>query len=327
MTTILFAGGEVGAFQPSSNAAGEQTFGGSYDPNYARCSLLPGGATAGAGEYLLSGSWAAQAAGIWLHWMQYYVHSTIYSGTDHCISFYDNTDTEQFYVAMKGTVNLVSDIMSISLFYSDNVQVGQTISIPGLNLTQLDLHITPTAATLYVGGGQRTTGLKAMANVANITHFRLRQSPYTPYYSELIVADQPTVSMRLQTLPITANGDIQDWTGNYTDINEIVYDDGHFISTTVANDVSTYAQATTLQSDNILAIVVTARAVTNGLAPQNLELAIELGAGTSPYFSPSFLQGVGYQGNYYVWNVNPNGNVPWTRNVVQVMLYGVKSIA
>lgn len=322
MTTILFAGGEIGAFQPTDSSATESTQFGAFDAAYARCAIVVQGIH-GSSSTLMSGSWAAQAGGIWHHWLMLN-QENFGNPTGKIISFFRADGTEVFYINVSNTT--LGDV-TFQLFYKDNTQVGQDFTLPFGTLNTMDLHLTTTAATIYTQGNQRTTGLKSMADVANITHFALLNLGGGMFGSEFIVADDSTIAMRLQTLPITAAGDLQQWSGNYTDINEIVYDDAHFISTTTAAQVSTYTQATLLNSDDVLAVVVTARAATNALAPQNFQLAVELGSGTGPYFSPSFLQGLGYQGNFYVWNVNPNGNVPWTRPVVQSMLYGGKSIA
>lgn len=322
MTTILFAGGETGAFQPTDSSASESTNIFTFDATYARCSIFVDGAH-GSSSTLASGSWTAQPNGFWHHWMIYPSQNFV-NPTGKCIRFFKADGTEVFYINISNTTT--GDV-TFQLFYKDNTQVGQDFTIPYIQLNTFDLHLTPTGATIYTQGNQRTTGLKSMADVANITHFTLCNVGGGVYGSEFIVADDSTISMRCQTLPITAAGDLQQWSGNYTDINEIIYDDGHFISSATAAQVSTYTQATLLNSDLVLAIVVTARAATNALAPQNLQLAIELGSGNPPFFSGSFLQSLGYQGNFYVWNVNPDGNVPWTRPVVQSMLYGAKSLA
>ena len=166
-----------------------------------------------------------------------------------------------------------------------------------------------------LGGDDRNSQL--LASYYFRTCVELAQGPFiSQSVAATVRPDHAGAS--LTTIPITGNGLTDNWTGPFTNINEIVYNDSTFIYSGTAAQISNYLQATVV-SDPVAAVVVTARAKTSSGAPQNLQLDINVGA--TDYFSSSFLQTAGYGASVNVWETNPATSAPWTAAAVNAPLF------
>jgi hypothetical protein len=311
--TILFAGGELGSFTPSDNTVIETTsasFGG-VDFSYARCGItVPAGPS-----YALSAPWAATNS-IWCH---FNVGQLIAVGSAPFFEVYaGGVPIFQIQVASTGVYTL--------LYWNGAafVQVGAGFKLPFASTQTFDVQLSATSIFVYVAGTVKDGATGAFADVTAMT--QLSFLPLNDYmvFSECIVADQPTLGYRLRTMPVTGAGNTNNWTGGFGNINEIVTNDGSFISTPTAAEVALFAQSTNTVN-SVRAIAVTARATTTAGAPQHLELACESGGTTN--FSASLLQTGAFGPNVGIFPTDPNTGSAWTNAAANLMQYGVKSIA
>jgi hypothetical protein len=319
--TIYWAGGEMSSFVPSDGSMYEET-GGFFDNRYARCAMYMGGSP---GSTLASEPYG--------YGTDYWIHFNLASSggpnaSYPMASFYNASGTEVYRLVASGLGNT-----EVTGFYwngSAFVQVGAGFSFTNGQVSAFDFHLNSTRYEAYCAGTLVDSANATMTAVSQISRHTFYQANAYKYYSECIVADLPTLGYRLQTLAITANGDQQGWGSNvspaYEAVNEIVYNDGIYIDTPTANEVSTFAQAATLVSTPS-AVVVTARAAAGSTGPQHLQLALEPVGNSTVYFSGNMTLGSGFEPFVNVWPTNPNGNVAWTTAAVQDILYGVKSIA
>jgi hypothetical protein len=310
----------MGAYTPSDGGVQEFTSPDLYDPAYARCAM---GFAGGPGEFALSGL-HGYGSDYWWHGVSYCVAAPD-AEENPLISFY-SAGTEVFRVTASGTLGSATTIKMYYWSGSGFVLIGGAgFTISKAVLNTLDFHLNSTTAEAYCNGTLRASGTATMTAVANIDRHSLLQPNGAYAWSEMIVADQPTITYRLKTLPITANGTNTDWTGSYTDVDEIIYNDGTFISEATANKVSTFAIGAPTITGTVQALVVTSRTNAAPGGPQHVELAVKSGATT--YFSASQALGLGYSANVAVWMTDPNGSAPWTPTTANAVEYGVKSIA
>lgn len=321
----------MGAFVPSDgsvveNPTGGVIFGPGYDTSLSRCAIDVG-VTGSTGAYAESAHWTA-ADDIWVHWMQQMTGgppAPLGDQTPSYTMFEVWSDSALILRILAGSKMGQEGVFLQMQLNSGTTDVGAEFNIStGTPLQVFDLHVSATLIEIYVAGTLRASATGTFSSVADMTYVR-HVCPYVPIkVSQSIVADDDTVSFSLQTLPITGAGALQQWSGVYTDVNEIIYNDGSFIFSDTADQVATYVHDTTV-IDTVRAVVVTARAAKGSAGPQNLQLALTSGAGT--YFSGTKTLTSGYTANEGIWATNPNGGGAWTPTDVEAIEYGVKSIA
>jgi hypothetical protein len=318
--TILFAGGELGSFLPADSTVRE-TLGdasGGYDPAYARCAInLPQGPV-----FALGAAFAPTNA-IWLHVNATYFPNFIFAGNFQAIEV-QASGVPVFQMVFIGSN---PNGLFTQLQYWNGaafVDVGSPFIFNFAATQTFDFQISDSSIFCYISGTLKAGATGAFPNVTAMTAAKFYPNNNTMEFSEVIIADQPTVGYRLQTLVPTGNGGTQQWAGDFTDIDEIITNDGQFISTPNPNEVMLFSQST-VTTQSIRAVVVTARVAATPGSPQNVQLACESGGVT--HFSASFLQGLGFAPNVGIFPTDPNTGSPWTNAAVNAMQYGVKSIA
>lgn len=324
--TILFAGGEFGAFTSTDAASFETVSGGTFDPDYARCSIDCDGPS----TLLRSGTFSATSEG--------YIHSRSRNGnvTDNLLTApgaigVSAAGTEQFRMFHQaGTVRL--QYVSGSAW----VDATASIAITEQALNDFDLYFKVGTASgalrLYSNGSLLLdSGTKDLSAVTAITQvwFSGQLTVFDLQHSEVIVADEPTIGWRLGAFAIDADGSNTDWTGSFADIDEIVHSDADFISSDTAGQVSTFAGTALTgpsgQSFLIKGVVVAARAKRGSTGPQNLQLAVRTGAAN--FFSSTHALDVGYGAHVGIWETNPNTLAAWAAADLDTLEIGVKSLA
>jgi hypothetical protein len=315
--TILFMGGEMGAFVPADSNTNEATTSGSYNSTFSRCSIR------GFDESSYAESAAFTAVD------ELYVHYALYrpsgGGSTPTPALVTSGGTEVFRVLSTG-----SAIQMQALIAAVWTNVGSSISVDMSGRQDIDLYIDGNSASgtasLYISGTLRTTATADLSAVASINKFRGYGASGNPsQISQIIIADEPTIGMRLFTVPIAGVGASTDWTGSYTNIDEIVYSDADFINSATADQVSTFAVTNpTLTGYQVRAVAVTARAKRGASGPANLQLALR-SAGTN-YFSGSKALDVGYTANAHIWETDPATASAWQNSAVLLLQPGVKSI-
>jgi hypothetical protein len=322
--TILFGGGEIGAFVPSDSAVSEQAL--HYNSSFARTSIHCPRDTNYA-EALPS----AAGTDIWIHFDM--VSDSIASGTSTTrFVWYDSSGNERIKINYTGNTNTV-----IVQYWNGASFTSLTAVSLNMSLVRqtLDLHVVCNSASgsinLYVSGTNRlNSGAINLSSVADLKKFRFYGSAPSglttdTWVSQVIVADESTIGWRLATFYPNGAGATSSWTGAFTDIDEATYNDADFINSATANQVSTFAQTGPAMTGYVVkAVIVAARAKRGSSGPANLQLTLR-SAGTD-YFSASHALDLGYTGEQNAWETNPATGAAWVNTAISSLQPGVKSI-
>jgi hypothetical protein len=143
--------------------------------------------------------------------------------------------------------------------------------------------------------------------------------------SEIIVADEDTRAMSLQTLAPAGNGTTENWTGAYTDVNEIVINDATVVTTnTAGQDWQCTLPALVAGAPGVRCVKIAARssvpagsvATTVGLGV-NSDGTINAGAQQSPTVPWKTLE------RFMVYN--PTTGQPWTTAQMNALQLNLRS--
>jgi len=166
----------------------------------------------------------------------------------------------------------------------------------------------------------KLTGPQASHSAARAVHF-----------SEVVVADEPTIGWRVATIVPDADGNtVGEWTGGWADVDEITASDADNLNSTASNDTETMG-ATNLSTPaaalvEYVAMVLQARVKDDaGSSPLQFQFIVRTGG--TDYFSSTIALGSSYSHEENVWAVNPGTTNPWTASEIDAIELGVESIA
>lgn len=323
-TGLIFGGGEMSSFIPSSSAVVENTTAALYDPAYARCAMAPAATavsfdsapfvnpTTNAVITSISGD-------VWFAF-RIFLQAPVSEGE--FFSIFNNSGVKVFRLtAGPGVSGAI-----IRMYYWTGAafaQVGVGFTVPSGILQAVALHVSTTTAQIFYGGTLQDSGSPSMTQVTALAKFRASNPGNVVAFSEMMAADVSLVTYRLLTIPITGQGANAGWTGAYTNISGAVTNDGSFVYSPTNGLITTYVHTATVPA-NVRAIVVSARANCGTAGPQNLNLAIR--SGGANFFSPNRLLGPGFTGNLGIWGTDPNTSLAWTSSGAQNMEYGGRSV-
>ncbi len=323
--TIYFMGGEMSALVPSDSTVIETaTF---FDASFARCSIeCPRDTNYAEGDPDASLTDAWLRCDLFTESIPSPAQTKRFAwldagGTERIRMQYEADSTNELTVEYWNGVSFTA-LTPISL---DLQSVRQTI----------DLHIVCNSATgsinLYVAGNNRlNSGSIDLSAVTTLRKFRFFGGTVSTLtvktrISQIIVADEPTIGWRLLTRYPSAAGATGDWTGGYTDVDEIAYSDADFINSATNGQVETFTQTGPAITGYVVrAIGVTARAKKGASGPANLQLALRV-SGTD-YFSSSKALDVGYSAYQNIWETNPATAADWLNTAIDAIQPGVKAI-
>jgi hypothetical protein len=329
--TILFMGGEMGAFIPSDSNANERTGNDTYDAAFARCCLEADGVT----TYNESAAFT-ETADIWLHCeIQQYGSSITSTTKQPVVVLLDGSDVQVFRLESDfgGTATGGSYTWQLQ-YWNGTAWTNLGASFPTAAVRQvIDLHLVANTAsgeaTIYCSGTQRMTTTADLSGISGVAKFRNYGTSKTgndrAAVSQVVISTTSTVAGRLWTVPVNGAGASSAWTGAYSNVDEITYADADFINYATADQVSTFAiSAPTLTGSVVRAVAVTARANCGSGGPQNLQLVLRSG-GTN-YFSSSKALDAGYGAFVNIWETDPATSSAWVNTAVASLQPGVKSI-
>lgn len=326
--SVLFAGCEMSAFSPSDANVCEVAA--LYDPIYARCSVQTSPGLGNSTSYAETDVLGAQTGTVFLRFVMWTgVPPGLGVTTYDAIVWRSSAGVEQFKVQYIG-INNVNDAMWVTMYYKSAgvwVQIGEGFVLSVLALTRIDIKLKMGASgevAFFVAGTARASGTANLSGLTNIDKIRFYATYSNPRYSEVIVADESTISWEVFCDEPTGNGANTAWTGDYQDVDELIFSDVDRISSNTANDIETFTKARTLTGYDIIAVAVSARAKRGTTGPQNMKLALRV-AGTN-YFSPSRALSEGYAPYVYVWNANPATLAAWLAAAAPAE-FGVQAIA
>lgn len=148
--------------------------------------------------------------------------------------------------------------------------------------------------------------------------------------SQVILADESTLGWKLATLNPSGNGVNTQWTGDYTDVDEFVYDDTDFIEALTTGLIETSAMSdlsALLGSFNVKALAFATRAENDsGSSINDIQAALRI-SGTN-YFSANL--GLPKDGTDHsvqtIFATNPATSGSWSQSVVNALEAGLKSV-
>jgi hypothetical protein len=327
--TILAGGGEMGAFIPSDSSIIESTSSGYFDSSFARCALNCSGSASYADGFEF-----AATGDTWTHF-EVIQNTASASGSQATLCTWLDASANELF-RLTSTTPFTGQTMTIQLQYNNAsvwTNLGSSFTVTSALLT-LDVNLVSNSAsgsgTVYLSGTQRSTGTANLSALAGVAQFRGNGKtvaiPATVSLSQVIIADESTIGWRLKTVPATGAGATTDWTGTYTEIDEIVYSDADFINSATVDQVELFSHGTTVPSGyTVRGVIVTARAKRGSASgPQNLQLALRSGGTT--YFSSSQALGLGYGAHSKVWEQDPATTADFTASAISTLQFGVKSI-
>jgi hypothetical protein len=155
----------------------------------------------------------------------------------------------------------------------------------------------------------------ASGYLANLVIWNNLSRSVTPSWkmcSEIIVADEPTVNMRVLTRPAIANGALTDWNGPVTNINELQLSDANGIDTGLIDQLRSFTidTPTGISNVSVRAVCIGARASSNGTSPDEIQGLLRIGG--SNFFSSNILLSAGITGRSIIFNTNPATGVGFT---------------
>ena len=323
--TILFAGGEMCALDPSG-AVSESTGGTRYNTTFARCAILTDGTILAPDSRWAQTTVWTEATG------DFYLHFEAETGvvgvvTHTMLELLDASGTARFRIRQ---TNVAANIGTLQMQYLSGSwqNAGSTVNVESDIRYEYDLFVNRATGVmkLFVSGTEQASasGL-ALSGITGVAQAYLYSDATGRYWSQIIAADVPTIGWRLATYYPTGNSATNTaWTNGYTAVDEIDYDDADVVYTANAGDVETFTSTgPDLTNYTIIAVGVAARARRGASGPQNLQLALRA-SGTN-YFSATQALDTGFAAKVAIWETNPNTGVAWTG--VSGLEHGVKAIA
>lgn len=321
--TILFMGGEMGAFVPSGG--GVREIASNYDSTFARGALEADGAVTDPSlVYAETAKWTPETEG----YLHFYLVGNNSQATHNVVTFWDNSDTQIFRLrttAILGGYTFTLQYLNASAAW---VTAG-TFSTTASAHFDIYWNIGASGGLAMWSAGTKVIDLTGtdISHLSGVEYVRLHGWGVGGFYSQVVVTDasEPTIGGRLKTIPLTGAGATSDFTGTYTSIDELAYDDADFIFSGTADQVSLFSHSSTIPDGYVLrAVGVTARAKRGAGGPQNMQLAVRASGANA--FSSTIALDVGYTANCAVWETNPTTAVAWVNGDLAALQVGAKSI-
>jgi len=304
--TILFGGGELPSFNRFN--AIETTVAGSFRAP-ARC-----------GVHVRKGGWLSArfttANELWFHLD---IRMELFSPSSQPISVRNSQGTVLFSINSDGTIRVGNTLIgTANIFTTGLFTLDIRLSTGSSGIVELyaDKQIIFSASGNFTFTGMNTimlapTGSDASENTNTV-------------YSQVVVADEPTIGFQLATLAITGAGDSSQWVGSFEQINEVVTNDNTFINTSTAGQINTFQiEDLNSQYSNIKAVIISALGRFAQVGPKNLDAVIRL-SGTN-YLTPMTPLGSGFTASQAVLHANPATFNPWNISEVNNAQMGIRS--
>lgn len=148
------------------------------------------------------------------------------------------------------------------------------------------------------------------------------------YVSEVVVADEPTLNWRVQTLRATADGTHTEFTGTFADIDEVgLFDDLTFVTGDTNNFQESFVieDSVTPGGYSVAALVTGARASRGSTGPQNMQFITVSNSNTFTSASVSGLD-LGLRPYLNIEAVDPDTSLEWDDTSIAQAEVGVKAI-
>jgi hypothetical protein len=311
--TVYFMGGELSAFTPSASSPAETTTEG-YSSSFSRCGIDCGSSSI---NYVETPALTLPDE---LYTHIYFKRRDAFGSTYSLLSFLAGS-TEVFRVRTTPT-----SIQMQALITAVMTDVGAAVPISDEVHEHLDIYFQGNDATgnvaLYLGGTERTTGTVDLTSVTGIT----KVQAYHPHrFSQMVIADEPTIGGRLFTRHPNGAGGTSNWTGGFGDVDEIVRSDVDFCNSSTNGQIEFFTQTgPAVDGYTVRAVGVYARAKRGASGPSNLQLGLKVGA--TEDFSANNALGIGYAAVGNIWEQNPATAASWLSAAIDTIQPGMKAV-
>ena len=150
------------------------------------------------------------------------------------------------------------------------------------------------------------------------------------YWSEVMVTDTSAYNERLVTLAAIADGAQTGWIGDYTKIDEAVYNSADFVETNTVGLVQTYAHSgipAGFSTYNVKAVGVASRVSNDsGSAVNDAQHVVRVGNTDYTTTNLGIVKDGSEQSIRSIFLTNPNTAAPWTFADVNTTEFGIKSV-
>lgn len=316
--TITFMGNEMASFTPSDSTVLESagTLNGytPYESGFQRCAVQNTDINSIVSYFETAPLGSMTSA--WIHFR--FMNLGAGGGEQKTIYVKNAGGTEVFKIVEYS--NGVSNFWKAYYWDGAAWQVGGsdfTFTVGAPN--DIDIQLTASTYAIYVAGTLRDSGV---ANIATIETVGFIYAKTT--ISGVIIATEPTIGWLLACYAPDGNGANTAWTGDYTLVDEVVYDDADVISSGSVDQVETYTKAgLDFTGYAVRAVGVAARARRGASGPANLQGVLRVSGADYP--SSSKLLTTGYTPNVYIWETNPATAAAWSAAAVPALEFGLKS--
>jgi hypothetical protein len=136
-------------------------------------------------------------------------------------------------------------------------------------------------------------------------------------YSQILIADYPTVNSKVRQSLFNANGALTQWTGSYLDIDEAIPTNADVITTGTANNRSSFkAAARNFTGYTVQAIIPMFDGLHGGgTAPTNARSFLRIGGVN--YDNPTKALGIGKLSFFDIQETDPATGLAWTNAAAQ----------
>jgi len=330
--TILAFGGEMGFFLPSDSNGIEDTGGGRYNSSFARCTTR----TNSGSSYLETPNVGTQAD-LWFH-VDIRQTSPITSSSTlvRAIEFFDSGGIAQLRLTVSWLSSGADGVWQLEHWNGTSwTAIGSCNAQPDA-LQTLDIHIVSDTSSgsvdLYIAGTHRITSSVDLSTLTGIQKARCwaftRGIGTNCYYSQVILATESTIGMRVGTIYMSGQGATHTFdTGGFANIDETFYSDADFDQSGTAGQIELFTGTAvpSFTGYTIKALALTARAKTDGTAPTKFRFQLKSGASTYDNGSDLSLD-FGYGNFCAVWETNPATSAAFQASEISALQYGVKSV-
>jgi len=322
---ILFAGNQVQDFLYHGQAF-EQTAAGTYDPNW-----VPNCIEHNDNDVGLRCPVFADQTDVWIHW------NDRQSGT--------YTDWPMWYAyngAGTAKLRLRDSTTGARTFVlewhngSTWVSLGSVTDAFSLNtLTQHDVHVKIDGASSelawYINKVQVVKAIgdfSSIVGIAQANWLAARNNTHTTRISEVIIADESTISLRYKLILPETNGTHNDFTGDVADVDEVQLNNNDFIYATTANLLETFkAAARDFSGFTIKTVSISIYGLRGQDGPQNVQPVFRIGG--ADYLGTILPLDWGFAPVREYFPLNPATGISWTPTDAgdADLEFGLKSIA
>ena len=155
---------------------------------------------------------------------------------------------------------------------------------------------------------------------------------YSTNWSQIILADEPTIGWLLDTLRATSNDSLGSWSGDFSAIDEVDYTaSSDFISSDTSADIATFGHNgydTSIDTSTYVVrgvVVSSSAAIQSGSTVTDMSHAVKVGATVYPSTALGMTGGGVVDNNQTLWDTNPATSSAWTFTDLNALKFGVKN--